>query len=352
MKTSDFNYNLPQELIAQKPAIPRDTSRFLVYSRKSDKILHDNFYNIKKYLKSGDVLVFNNTKVFPARLILNKKTGGKVEVFLLQDLGRGKWECLCKNLGKAEELYFKNHAKGMTSKKVCDISKGKENWIAKFNLNKKDFNKFLEQHGQTPLPPYIKTQDSKSIRQKYQTIYAKKSGSAAAPTAGLHFTQKVFKDLEKIGVQKEFVTLHVGLGTFAPVKTQKIEEHKMHAEFATIDKLTCARLNKAKQEGRRIIAVGTTTVRVLESSSSSFGKISPISKEINPFFYPGYKFKFVNALITNFHLPQSTLLMLVSAFLSQNKNKKYGIDKTIEIYKLAVKKKYRFFSFGDAMFIE
>ena len=289
-------------------------------------------------------MVFNNTQVFPARLILNKITGGKVEVFLLQDLGKNKWECLCKNLGKTDELYFNN-------KKVCDIFKASENWVVKFNLHKKDFEKFLQQHGHTPLPPYIKTKDSLDIRQKYQTIYAKKRGSVAAPTAGLHFTQKVLKDLEKMGVQQEFVTLHVGLGTFAPVKTHKIEKHQMHSEFAVINKATCARLNKAKKQGRRIIAVGTTTMRVLESASNLSGKISPISKWINPFFYPGYKVKCVDGLITNFHLPQSTLLMLVAAFISQNKNKKYGINKILKIYQQAIKKKYRFFSFGDAMLI-
>ena len=360
MKTSLFNYSLPPECIAQSPVSPRDASRLLVYNRSSQKINHDHFYNLKKYLSPEDVLVFNNTKVFPARLILNKPVlrpvqqvqgrpeelngrqaqgtsgGGKVEIFLLQDLGHGHWECLAKNLGSSSELF-------LGCQKICDILKDKNKVVAKFSLNKKDFEKFLDQNGQTPTPPYIKTKDSKLIRQKYQTIYASHKGSVAAPTAGLHFTKRIFKELNKLGVQQEFVTLHVGLGTFAPIKSKKIEDHKLHTEYAILDSATCHRLNTAKQEGRRIIAVGTTSLRVLESLSNKSGKLKSFKGEINLFIYPSYKFEFVNSLITNFHLPQSSLLMLVAALV--------GRKKILQLYKLAVQKKYRFYSFGDAMLI-
>jgi len=348
MQTKSFNYNLPKNLIAQTPASPRDASRLLIYNRGEDKIMHDKFYNLIRYLQPEDILVFNDTKVFPARLILQKPAfrqvqgvygGGRVEVFLLQNLSRGKWECLIG--GKVEtglDLFAGN-------KNICKIiGKSKnENWIVQFSLNKKDFDIFLNKYGQTPIPPYIKTKDSKLIRQKYQTVYAHKKGSVAAPTAGLHFTKQLLKELNKFGVQLEFVTLHVGLGTFQPVKTEKIEEHKLHSEYAILNKSVCQRLNQAKQQKRRIIAVGTTSARVLEAASGLDGKLKPLSNWINLFIYPGYKFRFINGLLTNFHLPKSSLLMLVAGLI--------GRKKILQIYQTAIEKKYRFYSFGDAMLI-
>ena len=379
MKTKLFNYHLPKELIAQSPATPRDHSRLLVYERKTEKIIHDKFFNLKKYLQPNDVLVFNNTKVFPARLILKKNTGGKVEILLLKDLGQGKWECLLggrrikENLelsparlrpsdhqgppvlldygGQASSFLPEKH--NQIKCKVLNKLKGGR-WIVRFNLAGKELEKFLNQHGQTPTPPYIK---KKSRLDKYQTIYARYTGSVAAPTAGLHFTKKLLKELNKFGVQQEFITLHVGLGTFAPVKTKEIEDHHIHAEFASLDKQTCQRLNKAKEQGKKVIAVGTTSVRVLETASDANGKLKPLNGWINLFIYPGYKFKFVDGIITNFHLPKSTLLMLVAAFVDQEKNfanspnKNYGTQKILEVYKEAIKKNYRFYSFGDAMLV-
>lgn len=348
MNLEIFNYSLPKELIAQKPVTPRDSSKFLIYARKEDKTKHDSFYNLPKYLDSNDVLVFNDSKVFPARLKILKPTGGKIEIFLLQDLGKGNWECLVG--GKIKE----NYELGIMNngfKKICKVLKPEKqggSWQVKFNLTGKEFEEFLDKYGETPLPPYIKTKDSKLIRKKYQTIYAEHQGSVAAPTAGLHFTEKLLKELNKKGVQIEFITLHVGLGTFAPVKIKKIEDHKIHKEFGILDKQTCDRLNKAKEQGKRIIAVGTTSIRVLESASR--GKfLKPFSNWINLFIYPGYSFKFIDAMITNFHLPKSSLLMLVSAFIKKDKT---GVKKLMEIYKKAIKKRYRFYSFGDAMFVK
>ncbi|HPA25442.1 MAG TPA: tRNA preQ1(34) S-adenosylmethionine ribosyltransferase-isomerase QueA [bacterium] len=356
MLTSLFNYHLPQDLIAQTPITPRDHSRLFVYDRKNNKIKHDFFYNLNKYLKTGDCLVFNNSQVFPARLIMQKKTGGKVEVFLLRDLGKGKWECLIRGKVKLNyELKIMNYGKkSITSVNFLGkILKKTENgnWIIKFNITGKNFLNFLDKHAATPLPPYIKTADSKKIRQQYQTVYAKISGSAAAPTAGLHFTKKLLTTLEKTGIRTEFITLHVGLGTFRPVKTKNIEEHQMHAEYACLDHATAKHLNEVKKSGGRIIAVGTTTARVLETATNNLGKIKPLNDFINPFFYPSYKFKCLDGLISNFHLPESTLIMLLAAFLSNNKTKTWGIKKIQELYKEAIQKKYRFYSFGDAMLI-
>ncbi|MFH1610518.1 MAG: tRNA preQ1(34) S-adenosylmethionine ribosyltransferase-isomerase QueA [Patescibacteria group bacterium] len=338
MNFEKFNYNLPKELIAQKPVTPRDGSKLLIYSKKEDRVLHKHMYNLPKYLDSNDVLVFNNSKVFPARLNVYKPTGGEIEIFLLQDLGKGKWECLIG--GKLKDVKELN--KGNLKVNVLDkLENG--NWLVKFNLFDEKFKAFLDKYAETPLPPYIKTKDSKSIRKKYQTIYAKHQGSVAAPTAGLHFTKKLLNQLDKKSVQMEFVTLHVGLGTFAPVKTNKIEDHKIHKEFGILDKKTCDRLNEAKKQGKRIIAVGTTSIRVLEGASKR-NKLKPFSGWIDIFIYPGYSFKFIDAMITNFHLPKSSLLMLISAFIN--------IDKVMEIYQKAIKKKYRFYSFGDALFIK
>lgn len=353
MRLSDFDYNLPKELIAQQPVCPRDHSRLMVLDRSKKTIIHRHFYNLLDYLHQGDVLVLNNTKVFPARLIGKRKdTGGKVEVFLLTKSKKQRaprqarglsakskyesWEALIGNRRKkiGQIIEF---SKGL----ACEIIKRIDEsvWGVKFNKSGKQLEKLIDQIGLVPTPPYIK----KSAKQdEYQTIYAKSRGSVAAPTAGFHFTKQLLNKLKKKGVQFEYVTLHVGFGTFEPIKVQNIKEHKMHKEFAILDKETAKRLNQAKKEGRRIIVVGTTGVRTLETFAKNF-KIMPGHEWTNIFIYPGYKFKFVDGLITNFHLPRSTLLMLVSAFA--------GRKFLLKIYQVAVKKKYRFYSFGDAMYI-
>lgn len=364
MKLSLFDYHLPHELIAQKPIRPRDHSRLFVYHKKQNKIQHKYFYNLPEFLKTGDVLVLNNSKVFPARLNGKKITGGKIEIFLLKpedhrsDLGNP----LGQTYGKQQNIWevmiggkIKNTQEKITitKKLFCTpIKKNSDNtWLVKFNLSGNQFWQQVEKYGQTPLPPYIKT---KSNLKKYQTVYAKIKGSVAAPTAGFHFTKSLLNKLKKQGVQIEYVTLHVGFGTFAPVKTNDITKHNMHAELGEIDSTTAARLNQAKRQGRRIIAVGTTSTRTLESFCNSINRqhiftLKPGKKWTDIFIYPGYEFKFVDALITNFHLPKSTLLMLLAAFLG---NKKIGIKILHRLYKIAIQKKYRFYSFGDGMFIQ
>ena len=342
MKTSDFSYNLPPERIAQRPASPRDHSRLLVLYKKTGKILHKHFYNIVDYLKKGDVVVLNNTKVFPARLIGKRKdTGGKVEVFLLRPVSQNQYECLIGNRRKkvGQTVVFSKNF-------FCQIIKqiNQSVWQVKFNQSGKRLEHAINQYGLVPTPPYIKVHSkSQKLKKEYQTVFAKYTGSVAAPTAGFHFTKLLIVKLKKLGIQFEYVTLHVGLETFAPVKEDDITSHKMHSEYALIDKKTADRLNRAKKEGRRIIAVGTTSVRTLESFSHE-SHIKPGKKWTDIFIYPGYKFKFVHAMITNFHLPKSTLLMLVSAFAGK---------KTIDqAYREAIDKKYRFYSFGDAMLIK
>ena len=355
MKLKQFDYNLPKNLIAQEPISPRDHSRLLLLSKNNGKIQHKHFYNIIDYLKSGDVLVLNNTKVMAARLIGKKtNTGGKVEVFLLNKhltpalslLRRGSkgevWQCLVGGHKRKENLEVE-FTKGLRAEILQNNLDG--TWQVKFNKSGADFMKLVNKIGRVPLPPYIKREQKLTSDQKnYQTIYAddKKIGSVAAPTAGFHFTKKLISELKKKGVQFEYVTLQVGLGTFAPVKVDDITKHKMHAEYIEIDKKTIANIIKAKSENRRIIAVGTTSVRTLESA---FKKVSVKNQVFwtNIFIYPGYKFKIVDAMITNFHLPKSTLLMLVSAFV--------GREKILKAYEEAIKKKYRFFSYGDAMLI-
>ncbi|NMB48198.1 tRNA preQ1(34) S-adenosylmethionine ribosyltransferase-isomerase QueA [Candidatus Kuenenbacteria bacterium] len=356
MKVRLFDYNLPKELIAQKQIKPRDHSRLLIVDRKSRKIEHAHFFELPKYLQSGDVLVFNNSKVFPARIRFDQ---GRKEIFLLKDLGAGRWEAMGRKLEKNVQdtrynFQINSKLKYQIIKKLDD-----GHWEIKFNLQGNKFREWLEKYGETPLPPYIKVKDSKKIRADYQTIFAKNEGSVAAPTAGLHFTKRILRELKKKGIKMEFVTLHVGAGTFQPVKTENIEEHKLHEEFVVLDKATAKRLNQYKKEGRRIIAVGTTSCRTLEAVSklSKISEVSKISKSskneykvaagsrwVNIFIYPGYKFKFVDGLITNFHLPKSSLLMLVSALAGR----KFILD----TYQLAVKKKYRFYSFGDGMLIK
>ncbi|MFH0780161.1 MAG: tRNA preQ1(34) S-adenosylmethionine ribosyltransferase-isomerase QueA [Parcubacteria group bacterium] len=421
MKLKLFDYDLPKELIAQTPAVPRDRSRLLVYNHvgrsfpdrrnfpghhsicdggneggnegraKTKKIVHDRFYNLPKYLTNNDVLVFNNTKVFPARLLGNKLSGGKAEVLLLKKIerdgrqagrlvdrsfneGRSSkcegWESMvgCTRPKAGLKLRF---AHGLQAEVINQLSE--KTWLIKFNFKGDKFNAILNQIGQTPLPPYIasKNQENKKSKQQnskiqnqYQTVYAKTVGSAAAPTAGLHFTKNLLNKIKKQGCEIEFVTLHVGLGTFNPVNTENIENYKIHSEWASVDKATIKRLINAKRKGKRIIAVGTTSTRVLETVFNSATLLRSIeatketstgtsmirsmavkdfNNNISTFIYPGYKFNFVDAMITNFHLPRSSLLMLVSAFI--------GRTNAMKIYQTAIKMKYRFFSFGDAMLL-
>lgn len=395
MKLSDFDYNLPKNLIAHKPASPRDSSRLLClrlrrpatanvaidahptncarpnyagHANYKAKIEHKHFFDLPDYLNKGDILVLNNSKVFPARLIGKKKeTGGKIEVFLLHKKNKNstfaEWQCLLGGHGRKENLEIE-FAGGLKCKVLKNNGDG--TWEAKFNMSYARMMKIVEKIGQVPLPPYIKRNPRDSITSSrgvetslqndkmcYQTIYAdkKKIGSVAAPTAGLHFTPDLIKKLKDKGVRFEYVTLHVGIGTFAPVKIENIKKHKMHAETVEIDKETIARIYNAKLGGRRVIAVGTTSVRTIEAIFSKFSisnfklknKFHDFKGLVDIFIYPGYKFKIIDAMITNFHLPKSTLLMLVSAFAG-----KKNIDKA---YEEAIKKKYRFYSYGDAMLL-
>lgn len=348
MKLSQFDYHLPQELIAQKPVRPRENSRLMVLDKKKKTIKHDYFYNLPDYLKSDDVLVFNDSKVFPARLPAKKITGGKLEVFLLREQ-KGFWECLIGGKVRREGMGFVVGKEDGKTRKREDILKGKivkkmskGVWLVKFNKKGGQFWKMVNKYGQAPVPPYIK---KKSNLKEYQTVFARRLGSVAAPTAGFHFSKKLLNALKKKGIKTEFVTLHVGYGTFQPVKVNNIEKHKIHFEYLEVKKEVIRKLLKYKKEKRRIIAVGTTSCRVLEGVISKYKK-SP-NKDFfgrtDLFIYPGYKFKFINALITNFHLPKSTLLMLVSAFA--------GLPFIKKAYQKAIKKKYRFYSFGDGMLI-
>lgn len=337
MEVTDFDYDLPQELIAQTPVEPRDSSRLLVMDKKTGELEHRHFFNLPEYLKPGDVLVFNDTRVIPARLHGFKTTGAHVEVFLLTRKNATDWEVLVKpgkKLQKGAQIKFSDELS-------CEILETTDfgGRIARFHYDG-IFEEILDRLGETPLPPYIheKLQD----KERYQTVYNRERGSAAAPTAGLHFTKELLQKIRDMGVEEVFVTLHVGLGTFRPVNESRIEDHKMHREFYTVSQEAADAINKAKREGRRIIAVGTTSVRTLESAGAS-GEMKAGGNWTSIFIYPGYRFRFVDALVTNFHLPQSTLIMLVSA-LSTREN-------ILHAYKVAVQEKYRFFSFGDAMFI-
>ncbi|MEK7508893.1 MAG: tRNA preQ1(34) S-adenosylmethionine ribosyltransferase-isomerase QueA [Patescibacteria group bacterium] len=343
MLVSNFDYQLPKELIAQKPIHPRDHSRLLVLNRRTGAVKHRHFYDLPKFLKRDDLLVFNNTKVFKARLfgrIRNYESGirGEVEIFLLRPIDKYNWEVLAKPGKKLKEGGVISFGRGL----ICQVKKKKEEGvvIVKFNQPKEKVLIMADKIGHVPVPPYIAREPKKLA--DYQTIYAKNTGSVAAPTAGFHFTPRLFRELKKKGVRFAFVTLHVGLGTFRPVKTERVEEHEMHSEWVEIDKETAEMIKQAKKAGRRVIAVGTTTARVLEGVVKA-GKLQSHKGDINIFIYPGYKFKIIDGLITNFHLPKSTLLMLVSAFV--------GREKILRAYQTAVKKKYRFFSFGDAMLV-
>lgn len=335
---SDFYYDLPEELIAQTPAEPRDSSRLLVYDRASDKIEHKIFKDVAGYLKKGDVLVVNKTRVLPARLYSHTANGGAVEVLLLKRLEKDRWEVLVRP-GRKCTAGKKLSVSDELSLTVEDITPSGER-IVRFEYNGV-FEEILERVGNMPLPPYIK--QKLQDRGRYQTVYAKTDGSAAAPTAGLHFTPELLDALRDKGVEIAEVLLHVGLGTFRPVKEEVITDHKMHSEYYEVDASAAEIINRAKREGRRVIAVGTTSVRTLESAADENGMIQPCKGNTEIFIYPPYKFKCVDALITNFHLPESTLIMLVSAMT--------GREKILSIYETAVKERYRFFSFGDAMLV-
>ena len=340
MNKSDFDFYLPEELIAQTPLEKRDNSRLLHLDKNTGKIEHKHFYDIKQYIRPGDCLVLNDSRVLPARLIGTRPTGGAVELVLLKDLGDNCWECLSRPGRKTkpgQELIFGN---GELTAVVQDLTQG-GNRIVKFDY-KGIFLEILERLGKMPLPPYIKEELQDSER--YQTVYSKELGSAAAPTAGLHFTNELLSEIEDMGVSICCVTLHVGLGTFRPVKAENIEDHDMHSEFCIIPEETAKTVNDTKKAGGRVIAVGTTSCRTLESFTTDDGVLQATSGWTNIFIYPGYKFKCIDALITNFHLPESTLIMLVSALA--------GREHILNAYKTAVNEKYRFFSFGDAMFIE
>ena len=339
MKTSDFDYYLPQELIAQHPAEPRDSSRLLVYDRAADKIFHRHFYDITDYLKEGDLLVRNNTKVLPARMFAHTEHGGIVEVLLLKRFDLTEWEVLVKP-GKKARVGTVLTINDELSLKVLSIIPESGGRRVRFFYDGV-FEDIVSRVGEMPLPPYITEKLKDGSR--YQTVYAKHDGSAAAPTAGLHFTRELLDKIEKKGVETADILLHVGLGTFRPVKAEEISAHHMHSEYYEIDDAAADKINRAKAEGRRVIAVGTTSVRTLESAADEKGFVKPVKANTEIFIYPPYKFKCVDALITNFHLPKSTLLMLVSAFSSR--------EKILELYNTAVREKYRFFSFGDAMFI-
>lgn len=340
MKKSDFYFDLPEELIAQTPLEKRDTSRLLHLDKQSGAIEHGHFYDIKKYLRPGDCMVLNDSRVLPARLIGARPTGGSVELVLLKDLGGGCWECLSRPGRKTkpgQEIIFGD---GELTATVQSVVEG-GNRIVKFHYEGV-FLEVLERLGKMPLPPYIKEELKDSER--YQTVYSRELGSAAAPTAGLHFTKELLKEIEEMGVKVCYVTLHVGLGTFRPVKEEEIEDHDMHSEFCMVPEETSNIVNKTKKAGGRVIAVGTTSCRTLESFANEDGSLPSTSGWTNIFIYPGYKFKCIDALITNFHLPESTLIMLVSALA--------GRENVLNAYKTAVEERYRFFSFGDAMMIE
>ncbi len=337
-KKSDFYYDLPEELIAQTPAEPRDSSRLLVYDRKTDKTEHKIFRDVTEYLRAGDVLVINNTKVLPARLYAHTQNGGAVEVLLLKRLEKDKWEVLVKP-GRKCTIGKKLTISEELSLTVTGITDSGER-IVEFEYAGV-FEEILERLGTMPLPPYIKTK--LKDRNRYQTVYAKVDGSAAAPTAGLHFTPELLEKIKAQGVRIAQVLLHVGLGTFRPVKEDIITDHKMHSEYFEVSEEAAKIINAAKREGRRVIAVGTTSVRTLESVADENGFVKACHGNTEIFIYPPYKFKCVDALITNFHLPESTLIMLVAAMT--------GREKILELYKTAVEEKYRFFSFGDAMMI-
>lgn len=353
LKPSDFDYLLPDGLIAQKPLPKRDSSRLLILDRQTGSFKHAKFSDILNYLGSGDVLVLNQTKVFPARIFGQKPSGGKVELLLLSQSSLDSWTAISRpGLKIGQTITFPQKLIAT----VTDFDSQTGQSILQFNQSAQNFWQTLDKIGHTPIPPYInQNQPEKMLRQKYQTVYASLTGSAAAPTAGLHFTHSLLKSLQKKGVQIEYITLHVGLGTFQSLRPHHLKTKTLHPEYVNIPKDTALRLNQAKKSGKRIIAVGTTTTRALESASDSSGTLHPYSTNTTIFIYPPQKFNFIDALITNFHLPQSSLLMLVSAFTSYPNTSyhfsQFKLSPLGMAYLAAVNQKYRFFSFGDAMFI-
>ena len=337
----DYSYCLPDHFIADKPTSLRDHCRLMCLDRKTGEINHQKFFNLTKILGPNDVLVLNQSKVFPARLFAKKETGGDIEVLLIRQLKSDTWLAISRPRPKnGQQLFFDYQLVGEVIKSDSDTGQ----IILKFNFKNAKFFQILDKIGHTPIPPYISSHQTESqVRKEYQTVYAKEVGSAAAPTAGLHFTRKLLSQLKKKGVQIEYITLHVGLGTFQSLRPENLQSHTLHSEFYEIKSSVAKRLNLAKQKGKRIIAVGTTTIRTLESATNNQNILQSGKNSTNIFIYPGFKFKFVDALITNFHLPESSLLMLISAFSSR--------QIILSAYQQAIKNKYRFFSFGDAMFI-
>ena len=340
MKASDFDFYLPEELIAQHPLEKRDESRLMVLDRNSGKIEHKKFYDIVEYLNEGDTLVLNNTRVLPARLIGEKEnTGGKIEFLLLKRIDKDKWECLAKPGKSAREGRRFTFGEGRLEAEVVEVLEN-GNRIVEF-FYKGIFEEVLDALGQMPLPPYI--HERLEDKERYQTVYSKEEGSAAAPTAGLHFTRELLQKIKDRGINIVYLTLHVGLGTFRPVKVDNIEEHEMHSEFYMLSKESADIINETKRNNKKVISVGTTSTRTLETISDENGLVKEASGWTNIFIYPGYKFRVVDNLITNFHLPESTLIMLVSTLA--------GREHVLNAYNEAVKERYRFFSFGDAMYI-
>jgi len=341
MLRSEFYYDLPEELIAQTPVEPRDSSRLMKIDRETGEITHDRFYNICDYLQNGDLLVMNDSRVFPARLYGTKRgTGAAVEFLLLKRLSLTNWETMVRPGKKLKAGAVVDFPEGLSAEVLETVEEG--NRIVRFSFDG-DFFDILDRIGQMPLPPYITERLEKKDR--YNTIYCRETGSAAAPTAGLHFTDEVFAKLREKGVDTAYVTLHVGLGTFRPVKEDNILDHKMHVEHFSVPEETAKKIADCRARGGRVIAVGTTSCRTLESAAgmSENGEITACSADTGIFIYPGFKFKAIDGLITNFHLPESTLIMLVSAFM--------GKEKTMNAYKVAIEERYRFFSFGDSMMI-
>lgn len=341
MKKSDFYYELPKELIAQTPVEPRDHSRMMVLSRKNDTIEHKHFYDFIDYLNPGDCLILNNTRVLPARMYgVKKETGAIVEFLLLNNLGNDRWETITGPGKKAKVNAEFSFGDGILTCKIEDVLDN-GNRVAKFSYDASNIYEVLDKVGEMPLPHYIteKLED----KERYQTVYSKELGSAAAPTAGLHFTDEIMAKIQEKGIKIGYVTLHVGIGTFRPVKAENIEDHEMHSEHYQIPKETADLINETKKNGGRVVAVGTTCCRTLESVMNSQGEMKEFDDWTSIFIYPGYQFKCIDALLTNFHLPESTLIMLVSAL--------YNRENILEAYNTAVKEKYRFFSFGDCMFI-
>ncbi len=341
MKKSDFWYDLPEELIAQHPVEPRTASRMLVADRTTGEVQHKHFYDLPEFLRPGDLLVLNDSRVLPARIYGEKEgSGGFIEFLLLEQKGNDEWELICRPGKKAKVGRRFVFGGGKLTAEITEV-KPDGNRVARFFYEGSSIYSVLDEIGQMPLPPYIteKLED----KERYQTVYSREIGSAAAPTAGLHFTKELLADIESRGVNIAYVTLHVGLGTFRPVKEDKVLDHKMHSEHYEVPERTAELIKQTKANGGRVIAVGTTSCRTLESVAQKYGEVIPCDGRTEIFIYPGFEFKVLDGLITNFHLPESTLIMLVSAFM--------GYENTMNVYRTAVSERYRFFSFGDAMLI-